>query len=495
MNARANTTIAILEDYLISNNINTTANPSGVWYKVHKIAADTARRENDDRYSLIPQTINTQDNTFFITDQFGKKRVTYYYSKSQEPSSTLKQCIDRDDSAYINNLVTNFNDVQEHHVEAVRAYNRTCFPIIDSTLYLRKNTGKSSGGSVSVLEKNNQVFRSSFLHEQMSASASTDASLLYLDRDRISLLIKKTAHITTFYDNTDSVLCRAPTDKVQDTLPYNQDIDSIVCQLTDLALQNPTLPTLQATRRNIENNKVIDSVYTYIKKPEGGHGIMIDLISVSGFYIQSNSSFPTGFEYLEDLFAHQVIKHQELNPTSSYHQLLQDLDPLPSVDTANGQNMWTDLVVIATSLRSGPLESGFFIRITAVVTPGLDIPMGWRVFACVLFAIFVIIIAVSSRVASPIYKANLRLLLLSTLQYSIKVKANAIAEDGAIEMDDRSSTRTNVPLHNSKINDLYASVFRYGNENKDKHQLLTMDNISIVLVSEFETYGGTTEEA
>jgi hypothetical protein len=490
-----NTTTAILENYLVTKNKSTIANPSGEWHKVDEIVASTMRWKYDQRYPPAPQTINAQEGIFTVSNDLNITILTYHYSKQPESSSTLEQCINRDDPTYSNNLVTNFSNIDGHRVQAVRAYNRICYPITDSTLSLRQGVYKRSfNDATSVLENNDELFRSSFLHEQVSASVSADASILDLSENCISLLIKRKAHITTFYDSISSVLCRLPTNNTQDTLPYNQNIDSIVCQLTELAAKNPALPMFQATRRTIENNKIINSVYTYIKKPEGGHGILIDLTSISAFFIKRGRTY-TYYDNQEILLMHQVIKQQGLQLTSNYHRLLQEMDPFPSVDTTYGQNTWTDISLAATDLIEADLVQHFFTRITATVTPALSIPLSVLVLICVLFAVFTIIIVIASMVASPIYKADLRKLLLSTLQYSLETKSNVVLEDGAIEMIDRARRQGIISDHNGRMDDLHASIFKYGEENKDKNQLLTMDDISIALASETEEDFGATEDA
>jgi predicted membrane protein len=493
-----NTTAAIIKNHFATSNMSTNANPSGVWYNVDENFAYTERWESDESYPPVPQTINAE-GAIIATTFNDRNIVTYYYSKQFESSSTLEQCLDRTDPAYSNNMITNFSNIEKHRVQAVHAYSHTCYPITDNSLLLSQAVYEKTvdNEARSKIELNDAIFRSSFIHEHTSASVSVDASSMYLDNESISMLIKKKAHITAFYDNSSSVLCRTPSNHARDILPYNQDIDSIVCQLTDLALQNPTLPMLQATRRNIENNKVIDSVYTYIKKPEGGHGIMIDLISVSAFLIKKKDGWLDRNER-EVLIAHQTIKREEWDLTgSNYHNLLQKMDVFPSVDTTYGQNTWADLVQLIYVFPGLSDKDHPIYLVEANVTPTLAMPSLWLIVSCVLFVVFAVIIAISSMMTSAIYKANLRKLLLSTLQYSLKAKStnNRVSEDGAIEMNDINNGQAIVPDHNGKIDNLYASVFKYGVENKDKNQLLTMDDIPIVVVrTNVDDHHGEPEE-
>jgi hypothetical protein len=483
-----NTTAAILENYLVVANKSTKANSSGEWYTVNESLADTKRWESDESYPPVPQIINAEEGAIIATNNNGGKIVTYYYSKQPESSSTLEQCLDSTDPTYSNNLITGFSNIEGHYVQAVRAYNHTCYPMADNSPLLTKAVYERfiNGKETSKVESNDVIFRSSFLHEHTSASVSVDASTLYMGSDGISMLIKKKAHITAFYDNSSSVLCKTPFDNAQDTLSYNQNIDSIICQLIELVSQNPTLPMVQATRRSIEKNKIIDSVYTYIKKPEGGHGIMVDLISISAFHIKNSQRIMYNIDE-EVLLAHQTIKREGWNLTgSNYHTLLQEMDVFPSVDTIYGQNTWADLVQ-ANDIIGDWRDQYFFSLVMANMTPTLAMPSLWLIVSCVLFAVFAIIIAISSMMTSDIYKADLRKLLLSTLQYSLNTKStnSRIAEDSTIQTND-----------DEKVDDLYASVFKYGKENKDKKQLLTMDDIPIVYARKSRTdHHGEIQEA
>lgn len=461
----ANSTGILLENYFHSINKKTIRNPSGVWYNapaVHFSPEQQLRRwEQDDNYPPVPQFIDSSQQGLFSLK--ANEQPTYYLNYNtkikSEGSFTLAGCVDNDPSRF--NVVNNLTNIEGHQVQAVRSMNNTCYPITDPSLWLIASQVDASEKRDSKLNLvDGAIFRSGRLNQQAVAtySMSVSASNWGQWREQKVMMIKKSAHITVFYDDNSKAVapesCVAASNSSKHL--FHQDINWIACQLVASAKQNPTFPMLQATRRTFASNTIVNSVYTYIKK-NNGHGIMLDLTLLSAYHTSGRSE--SMYESSEVLISHQMIKKTDFQ-TTDYEQLLATMNPFPDVDTLYGLNTITDLVLAGTNLLAG-VPNRDFLKTTAVVIPSIKASIPWIATTCSLAVFSLLVCIVASRLTPEAYKTDLRSLLVHTL----------ISQEAASTSDQHVGKRKKSGLSTRAVR-LKVS---------DNNGSLEMDGIAIVL--------------
>lgn len=412
----ANLTGILLENYITSIGKERTKNPSGVWYNapsVHFFPKQQLQRwANDANYPPTPQIVN--DKGVFTLQQQDNQKPTYFLSYNSKiktkGSSTLESCVDNDPLK--TNIVNNLTSVEGHQVQAVHAYNRTCYPLTDPSLWLvaaQEREVNNADSSLNTME--DLYYRSAFLAQQSSASYSMGiVSSIWDYLNQKVMMIKTSAHITIYYDDNNRLLTQESC--VPDTtskLTFNQDINLIACQLVALAKQNLTLPMLQATKRTFESNRILNSVYTYVRK-DNGHGIMIDLTQYSGYNVPK--SMQDNYFDKEMFIGYQKIKKSNFE-TIDFEQLLQSINPFPDIDTEYGLNTINDLVLFGAGLLGN--SYGNFLRTTAIVIPSVKVSTAWIAVTITFAVLFILIIAIASFLTPKAYKTDLRSLLIHTL--------------------------------------------------------------------------------
>ncbi|CAO3648721.1 unnamed protein product [Mucor fragilis] len=411
----ANSTGIILENYLHSIHKKTIKNPLGVWYNAPAFyfsPQDQLRRwEQDANYPPLPQ-LNQQGVFSLEAGQLPTFFLSYNNKALSEGSSTLKNCVYNDPSG--SNMI-NLESIEGHQVQAVRSMNRTCYPITDPSLWLVAAQAEEPRTVDSKLNiADGALFRSGYLDQQTTATHAMGVSASNWGefKEQKAFMIKKSAHITVFYnDKTKAVApeyCVPATSNSKHLL--HQDINLIVCQLVALAKQDPTLPMIQATKRTSDSNTLINAVYTYIQT-DNGHGIMIDLAVLSAYYTAGRSQ--DMFYTEEALIAYQKIQNTDFD-TTDYEQLLQTMNPFPDVDTVYGLNTITDLVLAGTNLLAG-VTNRQFLRTTAAVIPAIHVSVPWIVVTCSLVVLSLLICFAVSCLTPEAYTTDLRSLLVHTL--------------------------------------------------------------------------------
>ncbi|KAL7335700.1 hypothetical protein PS15p_201134 [Mucor circinelloides] len=426
----ANSTGIILENYILSTGKKTQMNPSGVWYNVPSVhflpEQQIERWKKDVSYLMQPQNVNDQ-GVFSTQDSNSTSFAILYNNKDKtEGSSTLESCVDNDPLK--SNLVTNMTSIDGHRVQGVVTVNRTCYPMTDPSLWLVSSEEQNKDMSDSILNYNqDNYFRSaSPLNHQSSASYSMGVVTTTWDNSYTTVvMIKKSAHITIFYNDVNRAITpdSCISSSFADKSTFHQDINMIACQLVSQAKQNPTLPMLQATRRLYEGSKMINSVYTYIRR-NGGHGIMVDLTLYSAF---STSIAGSGIYDKEIPIAYQQLKKSNFD-TMDFEQLLQSINPFPDIDTEYGLNTIADLVYIGTKLL-GMYFSRDFLKTTASIIPFVRVSTVWIGLTVSLAVVFIVVIIASTVMAPEAYETDLRSLLVHTL----------ITQESAVDNNDNTT--------------------------------------------------------
>ncbi|GAN02022.1 hypothetical protein MAM1_0015d01461 [Mucor ambiguus] len=415
--APANSTGVILENYIISKKKQTQINPSGVWYNAPSVHFSPAKQiaswGTDARYPMNFQTVN--DTNIFSTRGRVKESyaISYNNKAHTQGSSTLETCAGND--SLDSNIVTNITSIDGHQVQGARSMNRTCYPITDPSLWLISfQDADDDAGVDSLLNSREDIyFRSASSSPQSSASYSMGVVARNWEKLNMNVaMVKKSAHITIFYSDFNRSL--APDSCISSNYlnksAFNQDINMITCQLISLAKQNPTLPILQATRRSYIANKMINSVYTYIKKDDG-HGILVDLTLYSAFFATRS---PADIAGPEMLIAYQQVKKSDFD-TKDFEQILQSINPFPDLDTEYGLNTMTDLVLIGIRLFGSTYNKKVFLKTTAYIVSSVRVSTVWIVLALSFAVIFLLIITASNFMTPKVYKTDLRSLLIHTL--------------------------------------------------------------------------------
>ena len=252
----ANLTGILLENYVTSISKETTENPSGIWYNapsVHFFPKQQLQRwTNDASYPPTPQIVSNQG--VFTLQQRDNQKPAYFLSYNNkvkgEGSSSLENCVDND--PFGENIVNNLNSIEGHQVQGVHVYNRTCYPVTDPSLWLVAAQEREINNADSLLNTMDDLYyRSPLLTQQSSASYSMGiVSSIWDNLNQQVMMIKKSAHITIYYDDNSRLLTQENciSDATTSKLTFNQDINFIACQLVALTKQNLALSMLQATR-------------------------------------------------------------------------------------------------------------------------------------------------------------------------------------------------------------------------------------------------------
>ncbi|KAL9538798.1 hypothetical protein MBANPS3_010670, partial [Mucor bainieri] len=473
----ANSTGALLENYLMSRKHQTRINPSGVWYNPPsgKFTQSDQKQgwRSDNRYPMNPQALNGTTGVFSVRyedkesprilyyswpDKFKKAYALSYNNKaSKQGSSTLESCADNDSLG--SNIVTNITTIDGHQVQGARSMNRTCYPITDPSLWLItfQESDNDTGADSLLNSKEDLYFRSVSLGPQATASYSMGiVARNWKKLRRIVSMVKKSVHITVFYSDLNRPLTPDNCSSLSYTnlTTFNQDVNMISCQLVSLAKQNPELPILQATRRSYTANRTINSVYTYIKTDKG-HGIMIDLTLYYALFAKESAD--KAFDP-EIFIAYQQVKKRDFN-TTDFAQLVQSINPYPDLDTDYGFYTATDLVLLGVRLsRLLSFNDKMFLKTTARVISAVRVSTVWIVLNVSLTAIFILIIIASTFMTPEAYKTDLRSLLVHTL----------IAQEYRIDSNTPMLQRENAGFLTRKV-DLQLDA------------ALKMDNVPIVL--------------
>jgi hypothetical protein len=413
-------------------------NPSGVWYSSlsdfieNKFLTETpvTKKERLKYPEFSLQKANAITGTYSPQDS---NVTTYTFGLQNQDSSTLKFCAGASNNSMT--LITNFSSIEGHRIQAIRGTLPSypvCFPLSDASMPILVQP-QNQKLQPSVLDSNDRLFRS----RQLSGptyiiNVALSISGMNLNNTHISMGIKKTAHITvndayTDYSYLNESLNCSPEElnKEHNQVPLGLSANSIynhvnhtriICALRALSQQNPDMPILQASRRVIEQNSSLNSVYTYLAGtpayPLGGY--MVDLTWFTAYTVAAPVTvFPEdNKEYLvahvrndDPFFSRSVYE-------SSIESNLENADPyIYAFDLTTRRPLLADLVLVRAALLQR--NTYYFTMIKANPRYGVNTEYGWQILISILGCFSFIIWILLGRKMDA--KANLRSMLIDTV--------------------------------------------------------------------------------
>ncbi|KAL9549175.1 hypothetical protein MBANPS3_005336 [Mucor bainieri] len=309
-------------------------------------------------------------------------------------------------------------------VQATEVLTPGCYPVYNDRL-INLVSLKEEGSSLSLLDANDTLYRSTLPPAGIQASSSFGVSIFNHNSSHMTMAIKKTAHITlmsSFTGNTTyfSDCSVGSSSRFADDfvgLPYQP----VLCKLISMLESLNSSKAIQAAGIAHAKNHAVSARYTYnfYQKNQGGN-VMIDYTSIHGFNVKGNLA--NNKEYMVAYSRNEFTERKA--PAEVYEIDLSD-DKIGSLlrllDPSRINQDTVDVLVGMASMRVRWENGDYsdFLLTRAEVMDGIETPTWW-IATVVIIALVSLIPQISRLVVRriPEYADNLRNLLILTVDQS-----------------------------------------------------------------------------